>query len=252
MCVLAGAFLLCPPVQAREDFDHDHQALTRILRAYVFDGNVAYAELKGDPAELEHYLETLTGVSAVQYSQWGSAQQLAFWLNAYNAFVIKLIVDHHPVDAIRSIGDLPGSAMKLPFIGIHVLGSLNLSLDDIYDNVLRKRFADPRVHLAVCAAVKSGPALRTTAFKANALESQLDDAAFRFVNDERRNSIDVGSGRLRLSPLFRKFRGDFERHHGTLLAFLALYLDGDGRALRALGHRARVEFSSFDGSLNGY
>lgn len=124
-----------------------------------------------------------------------------------------------------------------------------LSLNDIEHEILRKQFDEPRIHFAIVCASKSCPVLRTEAYRAKDLESQLDEAARTFIRDPSRNRFDPGSRVLRLSSIFKWFREDFERAAGTLPAFVARYHDESSAvALRTGG--LRVEFLEYDWSLN--
>ncbi|MEW5853117.1 MAG: DUF547 domain-containing protein [Myxococcota bacterium] len=245
--------VLAPHLRAAPSaFDHQHNAWTETLRGVVYDGMVSYNTLREDHAGLDRYLATLQSVTAAQYAGWSEAQQLAFWINAYNAYAVKLIVENHPVEGIRAIGLLPGSALDREFIPLQVLGGSALSLEDIQHRILRERFHDPRVHFALVTAARGSPKLRHTAYSADALHSQLEDAADRFINDPEHNVVDLAAGRMKLSPVFKWFRADFEKQARSLGGYLAQYLRHDDyEKLRTLAPTLKVEFLEFDWSLNG-
>jgi hypothetical protein len=96
-----------------QPFDHEHAAWTRLLRRFVRDGLVDYRGLRAEGAgELDPYLRQLASVTATQYGTWTREERLAFWINAYNAYTIRLVLDHYPLQSIRSIGLLPGTAFR--------------------------------------------------------------------------------------------------------------------------------------------
>lgn len=230
-------------------FDHDHSAWTALLQRYVRNGFVDYAGLKKNgQADLDTYLRALESCRG-QDDSWTREQQLAYWINAYNAYTVQLILTHYPLKSIRSIGLLPGAAFRDGFIPLEGVQGKTLSLNDIEHEILRKRFQEPRIHFAIVCASKSCPALRSEANRAKDLRSQLDDAARTFIQDSSKNRFDPGSRTLYLSSIFQWFREDFERAVETLPEFVARYADES--TARALRGGVRVEFLDYDWSLNG-
>src|SRR5881628_2359206 len=128
-------------------FDHEHQAWTRSLKQYVKDGWVDYGGLQRQarPA-LSAYLGVLSAVSRTCYADWTREQRLAFWINAYNAYAVELILEHYPVRSIRAIGWWPGAAFRTKFISMKDLAGGDLSLEDVEHGHLRKEFREPRIH----------------------------------------------------------------------------------------------------------
>lgn len=232
-------------------FDHEHSAWTAILDRYVHSGAVDYAGLQrsGLP-DLAMYLRALEAVCRGHFDAWTREQKLAFWINAYNAYTVKLVLEHYPLKSIRSIGLLPGAAFRKNFIPLRNGRGQALSLSDIEHEILRREFAEPRIHFAIVCASQSCPVLRSEAFCARDVEAQLDDAARTFVGDTTKNRFDAGSRTLHLSSIFKWFREDFERAARTLPEFVARYSDEQtARALRS--GNVRVDFLDYDWSLNG-
>lgn len=231
-------------------FDREHTAWTSLVRRYVSDGLVDYAALKRDGRpSLDAYLRSLESVERSELEAWPRADQLAFWINAYNAYTVKLVLDHYPLRSIRSIGFLPGSAFKRKFIPLERAAGRKLSLDDIEHRILRERFQEPRIHFAIVCASRSCPVPRDEAYRGRNLDAQLDGAARAFLRDPARNRYDPASRTISLSSIFDWFRGDFEAAGGTLPAFVARYADVPAaEALRRGG--VRVEFLAYDWSLN--
>jgi hypothetical protein len=235
---------------AERSFDHDHTTWTHLLQRFVRDGLVDYRGMKAEGAvELDAYLRQLASVTAGQYATWASEERLAFWINAYNAYTVRLVLDHYPLRSIRSIGLLPGAAFRKDFIPMEALRGRKLSLDDVEHQILRRELDEPRIHFAIVCASRSCPALRDEAYRARDLDVQLEDAARRFVRDPSRNGFDAATRTFHASSIFKWFRGDFERLAGSLASFLARYADETAAAaLRAGG--IRIEFLDYDWSLN--
>jgi hypothetical protein len=231
-------------------FDHAHTAWTHLLQRFVRDGLVDYRGMKAEAAgELDAYLRQLASVTASQYATWTREERLAFWINAYNAYTVRLVLDHFPLRSIRSIGILPGAAFRDDFIPMDTLRGRKLSLDDIEHQILRRELDEPRIHFAIVCASRSCPVLRDEAYRAQYLDAQLEDAARRFVRDPSRNRFDAATRTFHASSIFKWFRGDFERRAGSLASFLARYADDAAAAALRTGG-VRIEFLDYDWSLN--
>jgi hypothetical protein len=229
----------CPPT------DHGHAAWTAILDRSVDAGAVDYASLARDDRELDAYLATLSATCAADYERWTRAERLAFWINAYNAFTVRLVLDHYPIASIRDVGWLPLAAFRRKFIPMPELKGGTISLDDIEHRTLRSAFREPRIHFALVCAARSCPALRAEAYRGADLDRQLDDQGRSFLRDAAKNRLDTAAKTLYLSSIFQWFRGDFEETHGSLWAFVAPYL-GETATVPA----PRIEFLDYDWRLN--
>lgn len=232
-------------------FDQTHSAWTAVLIRYVYEGRVDYAGLKKNgQGELASYLRSLQAVDRPHYQQWSRGQKLAFWINAYNAFTIRLILDHYPLDSIQSIGLLPGAAFRTSFIELPAFRPGEISLNDIEHEILRKQFQEPRIHFAIVCASKGCPQLRSEAYRSEDIDRQLDAAARGFVQDPTRNHFNPSTRTLSLSSIFNWFREDFEAQAGSLPAFVAGYAAPSVAAV-AEAQDVRIEFLDYDWSLNG-
>ena len=236
-----SASAACVPV------DHYHGAWTTILGRFVRDGEVDYRGLQreGTPL-LASYLDSLSSTCADDYERWTRAERLAFWINAYNAFTVKLVVDHYPIASIRRIGWLPGAAFREPFIPMPGLKGGSVSLNDIENGTLRADFREPRIHFALVCASRSCPMLRREAYRAADLDRQLDDQARSFLADPTKNRFDPATNTLRLSSIFKWFRPDFEVAAGSLPAYVGRYLNDP----HATAPDVHIEFLDYDWSLN--
>jgi len=227
--------------------EHAHSAWSDLLENSVDGDRVAYADLKSEAlALLEAYLETLSATCVPDYITWSREQRLAFWINAYNAFTVKLIVDHHPISSIRKIGFLPGAAFRRRFIPMPKLKGTEISLDDIKNNTLRADFREPRIHFALVCASLGCPPLRNEAYRAADLDRQLDEQTHLFLKDTSKNRFDPETGTLYLSPIFKWFRADFEVVAGSLAAYVARYLD-DPRIAKP---GVKIRYTDYDWALN--
>ncbi len=233
------------------NIEREHTAWSSLLLKYVHDGLVDYQGLnRQGVAELNNYLATLSSVCTADERAATRDERRAFWINAYNAYTVKLILDHYPVRSIRSIGWLPQAAFKKKFIPMPGLGNGNLSLDEIENDILRKQLGEPRIHFAIVCASKSCPKLRSQAYRADALSLQLDQAARDFIQDSSKNRYDAARRTFYASSIFKWFRGDFERAKGSLAAFIGQYAQPDvATALKQ--DDVRIEFLDYDWSLNG-
>lgn len=199
-----------------------HQIWDELVKVHVKpNGLVDYRGFIRDKPKLEQYLK-LISENAPDRKTWSKNQQLAYWINAYNAFTVKLIVDHYPVKSIRDLGP----ELKIPLIKdvwhykFFKIGGVESSLDEIEHSILRKEFEEPRIHFAINCASVSCPPLLNEAFTAEKLESQLQKVAVTFVNDPSRNKITPDA--VQISSIFSWFKGDFTEK-GSLIDFLNLY-----------------------------
>jgi hypothetical protein len=262
--IVAGLALAAGAARAQAPaFDHAHAAWTALLRRHVAllrggqESQVRYEGFAADRATLRVYLDSLSGVGAAAFGAWSRAQQMAFLVNAYNAFTVELILTRWPrLESIKDLGSLFQSPWKPKWVPL--LGG-RVSLDDIEHEMLRQRgrFDDPRVHFAVNCASIGCPALREEAFVAERLDAQLDEQTLRFMSDRTRNRYSAPRGRLEVSKIFDWFGEDFRLGHrgiASLPAFLARYAevlaDAPAERERVRALQAPVAFLEYDWKLN--
>ncbi len=240
----------------------DHSQWDTLLRSQVAvhqDGKITKVDYKGmadNRGVLTNYLGQLTKVTREQFDIWPDADQLAFLINAYNAWTVNLILTRYPdLQSIKDLGSLFRSPWKKKFF--HLLGEIR-SLDDLEHNLIRgsKRYNDPRIHFAVNCASIGCPALRNEAYSGETLDVQLSEAAALFLSDRNRNRL--SHGELQISSIFKWYREDFESGwHGavTLSGFLVLYKDTlgltDTEADELAAGNLTVRFVDYDWRLNG-
>ncbi len=238
----------------------DQHALWQSLlskHVYVAEGGYAttvdYSSFAKDRAVLARYLETLSAVSPAEFDRWSDARQLAFLVNAYNAWTVELILRHYPgIDSIREIGGWFRSPWKLAFF--ELLGKRR-SLDELEHEMIRENYAEPRIHFAVNCASIGCPALAREPYRGDELERQLEAATQRFLSDRQRNGLSKGA--LRVSPIFDWYEEDFAkgwRGLHSLPDFLAHY--GDALGLSSAQQRQlrsgalRIRHTDYNWALN--
>jgi hypothetical protein len=207
--ILSAALLVCLCVGASPRAQADpHALLDRILDVYVRDGFVYYAALKTERANLDRYIATLDDAQA-WLGQANDADRRAFWINAYNALVLRTVINAYPIRGraeaypANSIGQIPGA-----FAGVkHRVAGQVLTLDEIEKTVIGG-FGDTRLLLALGRGTSGSPRLRSEVYRGSRLNAQLDEAVQEFVVREAAFRIDRLSNQVTVSPLF-SWREDF-------------------------------------------
>lgn len=254
------------------DFDHQHSALNAVLVQHVSPaGLVDYAALQAAPDALGDYLQQLAAVDADVLATQDEAVQIAFWINAYNALTLQLIIDHYPIPAGGAFGGLFGGEQSITNIDgawdelrWTVAGKLR-TLDDIEHKILRQQFAEPRIHFAIVCASLSCPDLRGEAYTGARLARQLQEQTLRFLNNPNKGlSIERGRDRVSVSAIFDWFDEDFDcvgeplkiaarlsAKRDSLVCFIASQLlPSDPRREYLLQEDYSLRFLDYDWSLN--
>jgi hypothetical protein len=228
-----------------QPFDHAHPAWDALLRKHVvlLDGGKAsqvnYQGMAKDRAALTEYLHALSRVGEREFEGWSRAEQVAFLVNAYNAYTVEKILMRYPdIRSIWDFGKIFGNPFRDEFFSL--LGR-SMSLDGIEHGILRKRYREPRIHYAVNCASIGCPMLREEAYVAARLDGQLEEQARRFLSDRTRNRY--RDGRLEVSKIFDWYKEDFEPR--------AEYLARYAGILGVLqGASPRFAFLDYDWALN--
>ena len=228
-------------------FDHTHAAWGALLERHVvvLEGGkasrVRYAGMAGERGELKRYLDALSATPRGEFDSWTRSEQMAFLINAYNAFMVEKIVQRYPdIHSVWDFGKLFGNPFKDEFFTL--LGR-KASLDWIEHEMLRKHYRDARIHYALNCASIGCPMLRTEPYAGPRLEAQLEDQARRFLSDASRNRY--RDGRLEVSRIFDWYKEDFEPR-GAYFARYAGLLGADAVSAGA----ARITFLDYDWALN--
>lgn len=218
------------PELQKTDFSGEY---AKILSSYVSSsGKVNYASIKKNTEMLDqaisHYQDN------TPKSAWSSNQKLAYWINAYNLFTIKLIVDNYPVSSIKNIAG--GKPWDKKFI---VLDGKTMSLNEIENGIIRKQFNEPRIHFAVNCASISCPKLLNQEYTSSNLNSLLEKQAKRYINDKNENTFTSNSAKI--SNIFDWYKGDFD---GGVIPFLNKYLASP------LPLDAKITYEEYNWNLN--
>lgn len=224
----------------------DHSAFDTLLAKYVAEDGVRYRawhDSAEDRQALKDYVDMLAASRPGSLPRY---QALAFWLNAYNAVTLDLVLDHYPVKSIKDIKSLKalGSPWRIQRITVE---GRELSLNEIENDIIRKRWREPRVHFALNCASVSCPPLRAGAYSAPGLHEQLEEQTAAFLADGKTTYVDE-KGRLHLSQIFQWYGGDFEQENSTVVDWVRPYVP----ALAKLppDAKVKVEFGSYDWRLN--
>jgi hypothetical protein len=235
-CRAAAALCLCTASLTAQP-DTIHALWDSLLQQYVWAGRIAVTSLAADP-RFEHYLALL---ATAHPEQWSRESQIAFWLNAYNACAVAILVRRPGLRYIARLDSL-FHADTFCVAGMeHTLFTLRQQL---------RQFGDPLVHMGAGGLTESFPPLPRRAFTSANLRRQLRENARRFLQSPRGCLLDVESNVLWLSPIFAWYRADFERGGRSLLHWVAEYAEPTVAAYIAARRRElRVEFLDFDGRL---
>jgi hypothetical protein len=257
---------LKPTLALAATFSYEGYAKT--LSAHVDgQGIVNYPELKADRKGLDAFVSSLAALDPELFGKWSDKEKIAFWINAYNALTLRIIIDNYPIKASffsalrfpqNSIRQIKGVWDEIQF---PVMGR-NLTLDNIEHDTLRSQFGEPRIHLALVCAALGCPPLRNEPYIPAKLESQLGDQARRFFKDPRKFRVDREDGRIYLSSIFKWFGGDFVKAYGSdkrfpgkgeteraVLNFSSNYVDQDVKSYLETGGYS-LSYLPYDWSLN--
>ena len=240
----------------------DHAPWDSLLKSHVQlqEGGkstvVDYQAMMRDRQTLKQYLDSLAAVSEQQFNQWSKQDQLAFLINAYNAWTVELILTAWPeIQSIKELGSWLSSPWNKEFIS---LLSKTHSLDDIEHDLIRGsgRYNDPRIHFAVNCASIGCPSLRSEAYVGNKLDQQLSQQTALFLSDRSRNYAEDTT--IKLSSIFKWYREDFEKGwkgFNRLEDFLLAHAEVVGISTSFVEKlkkgSANIEFLDYDWRLNG-
>ncbi|MBC6424530.1 MAG: DUF547 domain-containing protein [Hormoscilla sp. SP12CHS1] len=227
-----------------------------VLKTYVNENaRVDYNNLQANCQQLDAFNASLANVDRSTYAAWSEGQQIAFWINAYNAFTLQSIIDQIPIK--KSIRDIPGVWRFRKFA---IAGELK-TLDNIEHQILRSQFNEPRIHVALVCAAVSCPPLRREPYRGDRLDAQLDDQTRKFLASPHGLRISRAEGRVYLSSIFKWFGKDWIETYGVegkftgskseraVLNFISQYLDEVDREYLVEGNY-KLKYLRYDWSLN--
>jgi len=234
-------------------FDQSHPKLDSILKEVVVinghKSSVRYSSLKRDRLTLDQYLGEIENVTLAEYQQWSEPQKVAFLINAYNALTIKLILSKYPdLKSIKDLGGFFSGPWKVEFFSLF---GEKRHLDYIEHTLLRKQFSEPRIHFALVCASIGCPALRNEAYVADRLDQQLNDAMKNFLRDLDRNFFESSTETLKISSIFKWFKGDFAKTKGSVEAFIAPWITDDIKLRQRIRNKEiDIDYLDYEWTLN--
>jgi len=251
LCLFGAVFLYWFRVEAdsrnpqpAKGATFSHDLFNQVLQEHVDEeGRVDYAKLKATPEKLEAYLDLVAVANPAELSY---NAQLAFWINAYNALVIKGVIDHYPTTSVRKIKLFGGFFYRLKFKG----SGKTYTLNHIEHDIIRAEFVDARVHFVLVCAALGCPALENRAFSAETLEERLETATLNFIRNPDKVKLDRGGRRVYLSKIFKWYDDDFTEGGYTGVAnFLADYLSVEDAEFLST-EKVKFRYLDYDWTLN--
>lgn len=208
-----------------------HQSFNNLLQKYVSsNGTVNYKGLKSSKLELETYINSLA--KQIPDNTWNKNAALAYWINAYNAFTLKLIVDNYPVKSVTNLsGGKPWDVKNIPLAG------KKYSLNNIENDIIRPNYKDARIHFAVNCAAVSCPPLANVAFTESNINDLLDTRTKDFINSSANT---ITASKVRISKIFEWYSSDF----ADVKSFLNKY------STIKVNNNASVGYNEYDWKLN--
>jgi hypothetical protein len=241
-----------------------HRPLDQILDLNVRDGLVYYRALRSERGRLDRYVASLNVPSAT-YQGWSREQKMAFWVNAYNAFVLQTVISNYPIGGrssmypANSIRQIPGAFEQIR----HRAAGRTVTLDQIEKTVLPE-FKEPRLYLALGRGALGSGRLRSEAYTADRLPTQLSSMASEFVNEQAMLKIDRAAEDVAVTPIISWHEQEFVAAYDTgatgpfaqrspieraIVGFITPHLlPLEKELLRK--NAFKVRFQTFDWSLN--
>lgn len=246
----------------------DYSAYDQLLQQYVKNGLVNYQDLKSDQHLLTEFLQQVSQVDANEFSSWSENEKKAFWINSYNAITIYGILQNYPIQwgGFMAKRRFPQSSIRqiskfwdTPFVKI--LGE-DITLNQIEHEILRKKFADPRIHFVLVCASIGCPVLENHVFLPDNLDARMDDAAKAFITNPDKVRLDKDGKKLYLSSIFDWYKKDFKSSKKTkndltkygdkdrsVIEFVISYLPETDRTF-VLQNQPKIKYLHYDWTLN--
>lgn len=233
------------PVPVPDASGVDHNLWDYLLKTYVASGLIDYDGMSRDYL-FRTYLRQLGECDLSKLTT--TSDRLALMCNAYNAFVVNGVITHR---VEKSVLDFPSEQTGFFDLKEHILGGKTISLNHLEHQVIRKVFAEPRIHVALVCAARSCPAIRPEAYVGTRIEKQLADQAALFANNPRYVHADE-RGTVHLNPILQWYGEDW-KNDGGYLTWLADLADDpilSQALIRAAGEPSRVQWNTYDWTLN--
>lgn len=224
-----------------------------LLHKYVVNGLVDYENLTKDKS-LEKYIETISKFDPTTLTN--KNDKLAFWINAYNAYTLKVILDSYPISSINDLhfgGRIIGHILKTTvwdkeFV---IINNKKITLNHIEHDIIRPKFKDPRIHFALVCGAMSCPPLRNEAYTGNKLDAQLNDQGKSFFANQFHNSFDEKNHVVHLSKILDWYGDDFGDSNAQILSRIKSFLpERIAESINDNIIKWQIDFKSYDWDLN--
>lgn len=264
-CTAINPIPVDEPLAVSSSFNHD--SYKGVLTTYVDEqGRVDYAGLKQQPDNLDLYYDSITRYSPDSNPELfpGKPYELAYWINAYNAGALKTVITYYPIKSVLEVKNpvllffFPDNAGFFYFQRL-TFGGATTSLYYLENEVIRKRYDEPRIHFALNCASIGCPHLPRTPFTGADLDSQLDFETRKFLAEQRNFYIDHDKKAIFLSSIFKWYKEDFTKWYQeryplstpSLLDYIELYLSKNQQvALERVRANYTIDFIPYDWGLN--
>ena len=231
----------------------DYSDFDSLLHKIVRGNSIDYSQLLEKKENLTTFTNRMSALSPDSHPEnfKSENEQLAYWINAYNAFILKIIMENYPVDSIKDINFIGFTI----WLNKNLIGGEEISFKSLEDDIIRDRFKDPRIHFAINCASFSCPPLKNRAYYPEILDKQMDESTRSFINDKNNFWIDEEQGIVYMSSIFDWYENDFidwmnknknsEEPH--LLDYIKLYYNGE---IEEKLYAMDVEFIEYNWQLN--
>lgn len=245
-------------VSLEEAYIAGNKVLKQHVSVAKHSSTVNYKALKESPEDLEKFIKGVQAVGEEEFKKFSKNKQLAFLINAYNLYTLKLIVEKYPVKSIKDIGNVLVTPWKKKFAWLKLFAK-KVSLDNIEHKMIRgsdpskklipQVYNEPRIHFAVNCASIGCPALLEELYTEQNLPTMLDKATRMFLQDRTRNYYDGKKSTLYLSPIFKWYKEDFGKNDKEVKAFVLKYLSSKDKQ-KIAKKSTKIEYTDYDWNLN--
>lgn len=231
------------------DFQSNYESFNSVLQSFSNDnGTIDYTSIRHDPYNLDKFITFINNVSPENHPDLFSEDDAkAYWINVYNALVIKTIIENPNVSSIKEISWGMGAFWRNKF----VVGGQKITLNHIEHKILQDKYKDPRIHFAINCASNSCPPIGNRIIAGNDLDEQLEEKTHNFINDPSNVRFDHTNKEIHLSRIFKWYKKDFLQNHKNLLSYIFDYLDDISAKQRTnIVNTYKIVYNKYDWSLN--
>jgi len=233
--------------------EFEYSGFSSLLNKYVQGNSVNYSKLLDEKEKLLEYTDKLSQVSPNSHPLEfnNKDERLSYWINAYNAFILKVVIENYPVESIKDINFIGFTI----WLNKNTIGGEEISFKSLEDDIIRDEFNDPRIHFAINCASFSCPPLKNKAYLPESLDVQLNESTGSFINDENNFRVDKATNTLYLSSIFDWYDDDFfdwlqetkKIDDPHFLDYIKLYYDGQ---IEDEWYTFEIEFFEYNWQLN--